>query len=113
MPLATANRDYLHRTFAGCVLVSDMESWIGDEARASTDKKYREPLGTLRRLTSYNQSSTFGPVVRSCRFSQKINRLSRLPTMMSLRPSITNERKGICNFAGQPANSLPAHPLRL
>jgi hypothetical protein len=27
--LAKANRDYLHRRFAGCVLVSDDESWIG------------------------------------------------------------------------------------
>ena len=39
--------------------------------------------------------------------------------MMTIRPSITNERKGTCSFAGQPApghakkQGLPAHPLRL
>jgi 60 kDa SS-A/Ro ribonucleoprotein len=29
LPLAEANRTYRDRRFAGCVLVSDMESWIG------------------------------------------------------------------------------------
>ena len=28
MPLAKANRDFRNRKFAGCVLVSDTESWV-------------------------------------------------------------------------------------
>jgi 60 kDa SS-A/Ro ribonucleoprotein len=28
LPLAKANRDFRHRKFAGCVLVSDTESWV-------------------------------------------------------------------------------------
>lgn len=28
LPLAKANRDYRHRKFAGCVLISDTESWV-------------------------------------------------------------------------------------
>jgi 60 kDa SS-A/Ro ribonucleoprotein len=28
LPLAKANRDFRHRMFAGCVLVSDTESWV-------------------------------------------------------------------------------------
>jgi 60 kDa SS-A/Ro ribonucleoprotein len=36
LPLAAANRDYLHRRFVGCVLVSDYESWIGTGRHGST-----------------------------------------------------------------------------
>ena len=36
LPLAMANRNYLHRRFAGCVLVSDYESWIGTGRAGST-----------------------------------------------------------------------------
>ena len=33
--------------------------------------------------------------------------------MMTIRLSIANECRGTRYFSGQPANSLPAHPLRL
>ncbi|HEY7310252.1 MAG TPA: TROVE domain-containing protein [Gemmataceae bacterium] len=36
LPLAEANRTYRDRRFAGCVLVSDMESWIGTGSGGST-----------------------------------------------------------------------------
>jgi 60 kDa SS-A/Ro ribonucleoprotein len=36
LPLAEANRTYSHRRFAGCVLVSDAESWIGVGRHGST-----------------------------------------------------------------------------
>jgi 60 kDa SS-A/Ro ribonucleoprotein len=36
LPLAEANRTYGHRPFAGCVLVSDMESWVGTGHYGST-----------------------------------------------------------------------------
>jgi 60 kDa SS-A/Ro ribonucleoprotein len=36
LPLAEANRVYRDRRFAGCVLVSDMESWIGTGRSGST-----------------------------------------------------------------------------
>jgi 60 kDa SS-A/Ro ribonucleoprotein len=36
LPLAEANRTYPDRRFAGCVLVSDMESWIGTGSGGST-----------------------------------------------------------------------------
>jgi 60 kDa SS-A/Ro ribonucleoprotein len=36
LPLATANRDCLHRRLAGCVSVSDCESWIGAGRHGST-----------------------------------------------------------------------------
>jgi hypothetical protein len=36
LPLAKANRDYLHCRFAGCVVVSDYESWIGTGRASST-----------------------------------------------------------------------------
>jgi len=36
LPLAKANLDYLHRRYAGCVLVSDYESWIGSGRGGST-----------------------------------------------------------------------------
>jgi 60 kDa SS-A/Ro ribonucleoprotein len=36
LPLAKANRELRERKFAGCVLVSDMESWIGAGRQGST-----------------------------------------------------------------------------
>jgi 60 kDa SS-A/Ro ribonucleoprotein len=36
MPLVMANRTYRDRRFAGCVLVSDMESWVGAGRAGST-----------------------------------------------------------------------------
>ncbi len=36
LPLAEANRTYRDRRFAGCVLVSDMESWVGNGRAGST-----------------------------------------------------------------------------
>jgi 60 kDa SS-A/Ro ribonucleoprotein len=36
LPLAEANRAYRDRRFAGCVLVSDMESWVGTGSGGST-----------------------------------------------------------------------------
>ncbi|HEY7428479.1 MAG TPA: TROVE domain-containing protein [Gemmataceae bacterium] len=36
LPLAEANRTYRDRRFAGCVLVSDMESWVGTGRGSST-----------------------------------------------------------------------------
>lgn len=36
LPLAKANRTLRHRKFAGCVLVSDMESWVGAGRHGST-----------------------------------------------------------------------------
>jgi 60 kDa SS-A/Ro ribonucleoprotein len=36
LPLQKANRDYRHRRFAGCVLVSDSESWIGTGRHGAT-----------------------------------------------------------------------------
>jgi 60 kDa SS-A/Ro ribonucleoprotein len=37
LPLAEANRTYRDRRFAGCVLVSDMESWVGTGRAGATD----------------------------------------------------------------------------
>jgi len=36
IPLREAHTKYSQRKFAGCVLVSDNESWVGDGARGST-----------------------------------------------------------------------------
>ena len=36
LPLAAANAKYAHRKFAGCVLVSDQESWVGTGRGGST-----------------------------------------------------------------------------
>lgn len=36
LPLAEANRNYRERRFSGCVLVSDMESWVGSGRAGST-----------------------------------------------------------------------------
>jgi 60 kDa SS-A/Ro ribonucleoprotein len=36
LPLAAANGRYRHRAFAGCVLVSDSESWVGSGHHGST-----------------------------------------------------------------------------
>jgi 60 kDa SS-A/Ro ribonucleoprotein len=36
LPLAAANARYANRRFAGCVLVSDQESWVGTGRNGST-----------------------------------------------------------------------------
>ncbi len=36
LPLAAANARYANRRFAGCVLVSDQESWVGAGRNGST-----------------------------------------------------------------------------
>jgi hypothetical protein len=92
----------------GCK-VADLDEF----ALAPIRKKDREPDDTLWRLSRYSLAGTTAAVVPSCRICQASGRLSRLSTMTFLRPSISNERRGTCYFAGQPAISLPAHPLRL
>jgi 60 kDa SS-A/Ro ribonucleoprotein len=52
LPLAEANRTYRERRFAGCVLVSDMESWVGAGRAGSTGvmTQWQAFVGNQKRL---------------------------------------------------------------
>jgi 60 kDa SS-A/Ro ribonucleoprotein len=52
MPLVMANRSYRDRRFAGCVLVSDMESWVGTGSGGSTGvmTQWQEFVANQKRL---------------------------------------------------------------
>jgi 60 kDa SS-A/Ro ribonucleoprotein len=54
LPLAEANTTYRDRTFAGCVLVSDMESWVGTGRYGSTATltQWEEFVRNRKRLNS-------------------------------------------------------------
>jgi 60 kDa SS-A/Ro ribonucleoprotein len=52
LPLAQANDAYRDRGFAGCVLVSDMESWVGEGRHGATGvlTEWQRFVGNQRRL---------------------------------------------------------------